>query len=51
MKKYFLPSIKMTLVMLVLCCVIYFGMVSLIGKAAPRGGGGETIKVNGKVVG
>lgn len=37
--------------MLVLCCVIYFGFVSLIGKAAPGSGDGETIQVNGKVVG
>lgn len=51
MKKYFLPSIKLTAVMLVLCCVIYFGLVSLIGKATPGGGEGETVKMNGKVVG
>ncbi|HEX8316565.1 MAG TPA: potassium-transporting ATPase subunit C [Flavisolibacter sp.] len=51
MKKYFLPSIKMTLVMLVLCCVIYFGLIALIGKAAPGGGDGEKVMVNGKVVG
>jgi K+-transporting ATPase ATPase C chain len=51
MKKYIAPSLKMTAVMLVLCCVIYFGLVSLIGKAAPGGGNGETISVNGKVVG
>jgi K+-transporting ATPase ATPase C chain len=51
MKKYLLPSIRMTLVMLVLCCVIYFGIITLIGKMAPGGGGGETIQVNGKTVG
>jgi len=51
MKKYFLPSIKMTLVMLVLCGVLYFGLVALIGKVAPGGGGGEKVVVNGKVVG
>ena len=51
MKKYFLPSIKMSLVMLLLCCVIYFGIVALIGKAAPGSGGGEKVLVNGKVVG
>lgn len=37
--------------MLVLCCGIYFGIVTLIGKMAPGGGDGETIRVNGKVVG
>ena len=41
----------MTLVMLVLCCVIYFGLIALIGKAAPGGGDGEKVMVNGKVVG
>lgn len=51
MKKYFLQAIKMTAVMLVLCCVVYFAIVYLIGKAAPSGGDGEKILVNGKVVG
>jgi K+-transporting ATPase ATPase C chain len=51
MKRYFLPAIKMTVVMLVLCCVIYFAFVYLIGKAAPGGGDGEQLMVNGKVVG
>ena len=37
--------------MLVLCCVIYFAIVYLIGKAAPGGGDGEKLLVNGKVVG
>ncbi len=37
--------------MLVLCCGIYFGIVTSIGKMAPGGGDGETIRVNGKVVG
>lgn len=51
MKKFLAPSIKMTLVMLVLCCVVYFGLVTLIGKAAPGGGDGVTVSVGGKVVG
>ncbi len=51
MKKYFFPAIKMTVVMLVLCCVIYFGIVYLIGKAAPGEGGGEKLVVNGQIVG
>lgn len=51
MKRYFLPAVKMTLVMLVLCCVVYFGIVYLIGKAAPGSGDGEKVLVNGKVVG
>jgi potassium-transporting ATPase KdpC subunit len=51
MKRYFLPALKMTVVMLTLCCVIYFAIVYLIGKAAPGGGDGEKLLVNGKVVG
>lgn len=51
MKKYLLPSIKLTLVMIVLCCGIYFALVTAIGKAASGGGGGEKISANGKVVG
>ena len=41
----------MTLVMLVLCCVIYFAIVAFIGKLAPGGGNGVTVTANGKVVG
>ena len=51
MKSYLLPAIKMTLVMLVLCGGIYFGLVTLIGKLAPGGGKGETLLSKGKVVG
>jgi potassium-transporting ATPase KdpC subunit len=51
MKRYLLPSVRLTLAMLVLCCVIYFGIVTLIGKLAPRNGAGETVQVNGKIVG
>lgn len=51
MKKYFLPSIRLSVVMLVLCCVIYIGLVSLIGKATPGNGDGEKVMVDGKVVG
>lgn len=51
MKTYLLPSIKITGVMLVLCCGIYFGLVTLVGKAAAGGGGGATIVHKGRVVG
>jgi potassium-transporting ATPase KdpC subunit len=51
MKKYLIPSIRMTLVMLVLCCGVYFGLITLIGKAAPGSGDGVTVEKNGKVVG
>lgn len=51
MKQYFLPALKMTLVMLVLCCGISFGIVTLIGLAAPGSGKGVTLTHNGRVVG
>ncbi len=51
MKQYILPSLKLTLVLLVICSVIYPLFVAAVGKLTPGGGDGETIKVNGKVVG
>lgn len=51
MKKYIGTSLRLTIVMLVLVCVIYFGLVALIGKAAPGGGNGQTVQVAGKTVG
>ncbi len=51
MKKYLSTSIRLTLVMLVLCCGVYFGLITLVGKAAPGGGNGVTVQANGKTVG
>lgn len=51
MKKYLLPSLKLTLVMIILCSVLFPLLIAGIAKLAPGGGGGETLKVNGKVVG
>ena len=51
MKYYILPSLKLTLVMILLCAVAYPLLVAGIGKAAPGGGAGEKLMVNGKVVG
>ena len=51
MKKYLLPSLKLTLVMIILSAVLYPLLIAGIGKLAPGGGGGETLKVNGKIVG
>src|SRR3954470_22679048 len=51
MKEYMLPSLKLTLVMLIICSVIYPLFIAAVGKLTPGGGNGETIKVNGKVVG
>jgi K+-transporting ATPase ATPase C chain len=51
MKKYILPSIKMTVVMILLCAVLYPLLIAGIAKMAPGKGKGETLSVNGKVVG
>lgn len=51
MKKYVWPSLKLTLVMIVICSALYPLFIALVAKAAPGGGKGETLSVNGKVVG
>jgi len=51
MKKNLLISLKLTLVMIILCSVLYPLLVSVAGKAAPGSGDGEKLMVNGKVVG
>jgi potassium-transporting ATPase KdpC subunit len=51
MKKYLLPSLKLTLVLLVICSVLYPLFIAAVAKLAPGGGKGETVSVNGKVVG
>jgi K+-transporting ATPase ATPase C chain len=51
MKKYIGPSVKLTLVFLVICSVLYPLFIAAVGKLTPGGGKGETITANGKVVG
>ncbi|MDH7460826.1 K(+)-transporting ATPase subunit C [Chitinophagaceae bacterium 26-R-25] len=51
MKKYLLTSIKLTAVLLVLLAVLYPLFLSAVGKLARGNGNGETINVNGKIVG
>jgi K+-transporting ATPase ATPase C chain len=51
MKKYLLISLRLTLVLLVLCSVLYPLLIAAIGKLTPSGGKGKTLSVNGKVVG
>lgn len=51
MKQYILPSIKLTAVFMIICCVIYPLFISAVGKLAPGNGNGETLTVNNKVVG
>ena len=51
MKKYIIQSVRLTLVLLVLLCVIYPVSIALAGKFSKGNGGGEKIIKNGKVVG
>lgn len=51
MKKNLVISLKLTLVMIILCSVLYPLLIAAVGKVTPGGGKGETISVNGKVVG
>jgi K+-transporting ATPase ATPase C chain len=51
MKKYLLISAKLTLVFILLCSVVYPLLIAGAGRLAPGGGRGETVSVNGKVVG
>lgn len=51
MKTFFLPALKISFILLVLCCVIYPLAIAGIGKFAPGGGDGVTVKYKGRVVG
>ncbi len=51
MKRNLLISLKLTLVMIILCAVLYPLLIAGIGKVTPGGGKGKTLSVNGKVVG
>ncbi|MDP4131548.1 MAG: K(+)-transporting ATPase subunit C [Bacteroidota bacterium] len=51
MKKYLLPSLKLSLVFLILCSVLYPLLIAAVAKFAPGGGRGETLTANGRVVG
>lgn len=51
MKKYLLPSLRLTVVLLVLLCIIYPLFIAAVAKLAPGGGDGVTVTYKGKVVG
>ena len=51
MKKFLLPSLKLTLVFIVICSILYPLLIAGVAKMAPGAGKGETLVVNGKVVG
>ncbi|HTS45590.1 MAG TPA: K(+)-transporting ATPase subunit C [Puia sp.] len=51
MKQHILPAIRLTIVTIVFFCGVYTVFIWLIVQAAPAKGNGETVSVNGKVVG
>lgn len=51
MKKYIWPSLKLTLVLIITCSVLYPLFIAAVARLAPGGGKGEKVVVNGKVVG
>ncbi|QEH39969.1 K(+)-transporting ATPase subunit C [Chitinophaga sp. XS-30] len=51
MKRYLLPALKLTLVLVILTAGIYPLLIAGIAKLAPGGGNGITVTHNGSVVG
>jgi len=51
MKTYLLPSLKITVILLVLLSGLYPFVIAGIGKFTPGGGDGETVLYKGRVVG
>ncbi|PWS26850.1 potassium-transporting ATPase subunit C [Pedobacter yonginense] len=51
MKNYIIQSIRLTLVLIVLLCILYPLGIALAGKISKGNGSGEKLTKNGKVVG
>ena len=51
MKKYIAVSLKLTLLMIILCAVLYPLLIAAVGKLSPGQGKGVTLSANGKIVG
>jgi K+-transporting ATPase ATPase C chain len=51
MKTYLLPSLKLTVILLVILSGIYPLAIAAVGKLTPGGGDGQTIQVKGRTVG
>jgi potassium-transporting ATPase KdpC subunit len=49
--KNFLISIKLTIILIVLCALVFPLLIAMVSKLAPGGGKGETVKAHGRVVG
>jgi potassium-transporting ATPase KdpC subunit len=51
MKENILPALRLTLICILFFCGVYTLLIWLIAQAAPNQGKGETLLVNGKLVG
>jgi K+-transporting ATPase ATPase C chain len=51
MKTYFLPSIKISIILMVILAGLYPLAIAAIGKLTPGGGDGVTVQLNGRTVG
>src|SRR3954465_3691003 len=51
MKEHILPAIRLTIVCILFFCGVYTLFVMGIAQAAPAKGNGQTVTVNGKIVG
>ena len=51
MKSQFLPALRLTLLMLVLCCIIYPVLVWAVAQLAPGHGEGVQVRQHGRLVG
>src|ERR1700743_166347 len=51
MKTYLLPSIKLTIILIVLLAGLYPLAIAAVGKLTPGHGNGETLQFNGRTVG
>ncbi|EHQ30047.1 K(+)-transporting ATPase subunit C [Mucilaginibacter paludis] len=51
MKTYLLPSLKITVILLVILAGLYPLAIAAVGKLTPGGGDGVTVSLHGKVVG
>jgi K+-transporting ATPase ATPase C chain len=51
MKQHILPALKLTIICIVFFCGIYTLLILAVAQLAPNKGNGETISINGKVVG
>ena len=51
MKTYLIQAIRLTVILTIILCIIYPAFIAFAGRLSKGAGDGETITVNGKIVG